>query len=337
MRRSRCRARLGATLAAGVIAAGGWCAGPAAAQNVSAGVEGGAFLLLPMGARATALGQAAAADGGTSEAVFWNPAGLATLARGEFALHHYDAFFGSGDAVVIAVPSSRLGSFAFTAYLVNYGDLAVTRADLGPEPVGQISPRNLALMASYATDVAGGVAVGLTYKLVQFRVDCSGDCSQVPTATGTSNAVDVGLRYDASAWLPVVFGVTVRNLGFPLQVNNRSQEDPLPTRVVVGVSVAVLRPSAGTQGIDARVLADVQGTVNEGAVAAVTLVGAEAGVGELVRLRAGYAFLNSDARGPSLGFGVRFGNIAFDLASVFAVTEEVGDKQPVHVSFRVIF
>jgi len=337
MRRSRCRARLGATLAAGFIAAGGWSAVPAAAQNVSAGVEGGAFLLLPMGARATALGQAATADGGSSEAVFWNPAGLATLARGEFALHHYDAFFGSGDAVVIAVPSSRLGSFAFTAYLVNYGDLAVTRADLGPEPVGQISPRNLALMASYATDVAGGVALGLTYKLVQFRVDCSGDCSQVPTATGTTNAVDVGLRYDASAWLPVVFGVTVRNLGFPLQVNNRSQEDPLPTRVVVGVSVAVLRPSAGTHGIDARVLTDVQGTVNEGAVDPVTLVGVEAGVGELVRLRAGYAFLNSEARGPSLGFGVRFGNIAFDLASVFSVAEAVGDKQPVHVSFRVIF
>jgi hypothetical protein len=337
MRRSRCRARLGATLAALFIAAGGWSTVPAAAQNVSAGVEGGAFLLLPVGAKATALGQAATADGGSSEAVFWNPAGLATLARAEFALHHYDAFFGSGDAVVIAVPSSRFGTFAFTAYLVNYGDLAVTQADLGPEPVGQISPRNLALMASYATDVAGGVAIGLTYKLVQFRVDCTGDCSQVPTATGTTNAVDVGLRYDASGWLPVVFGVTLRNLGFPLQVNNRSQEDPLPTRVVVGVSVAVLRPSAGTQGIDARVLADVQGTVNEGALEPVPLVGVESGVGELVRLRAGYAFLNSNARGPSLGFGVRFGNIAFDLASVFSVTEAVGDKQPVQISFRVIF
>lgn len=338
MRRSRCSLRLAsATLAAGLFAAGGWDAVPAAAQPVSAGVEGGAFLLLPVGARATALGQAATADGGTSEAVFWNPAGLASLARSEFALHHYDAFFGSGDALVIAVPSSRLGSFAFTAYLVNYGDLAVTRADLGPEPVGQISPRNLALMASYATDVAGGVAFGLTYKLLQFRVDCTGDCSQVPTATGTSNAVDVGLRYDASGWLPVVFGVTLRNLGFPLQVNNRAQEDPLPTRVVVGVSVAVVRPPAGTQGIDARILADVQGTVNEGSLAPVTLVGVESGVGELVRLRAGYAFLNSNARGPSLGFGVRFGDIAFDLASVFAVAEAVGDKQPVHISFRVIF
>jgi hypothetical protein len=338
MRRSRCNLRLGpAALAAGLIAAGGWSAVPAAAQNVSAGVEGGAFLLLPVGARATALGQAASADGGTSEAVFWNPAGLATLARGEFALHHYDAFFGSGDAVVIAVPSARLGSFALTAYLVNYGDLAVTRADLGPEPVGQISPRNLALMASYATDVAGGVAIGVTYKLVQFRVDCTGDCSQVPTATGTTNAVDVGLRYDASSWLPVVFGLTLRNLGFPLQVNNRSQEDPLPTRVVVGVSVAVLQPRAGTPGIDARVLVDVQGTVNEGALEPVTLLGVESGVGELVRLRAGYAFLNSNARGPSLGFGVRFGNIAFDLASVFSSAEAVGDKQPVHISFRVIF
>ena len=337
MRRSRCSTRLGPATLAALLFAAPWRAVPAAAQPASAGVEGGAFLLLPIGARATALGQAAAADGGTSEAVFWNPAGLATLARGEFALHHYDAFFGSGDALVVAVPSASLGSFAFTAYLVNYGDLAVTRADLGPEPVGQISPRNLALMASYATEVVGGVSVGLTYKLVQFRVDCSGDCSQVPTATGTTNAVDVGLRYDASSWLPVVFGLTLRNLGFPLQVNNRSQEDPLPTRLVAGVSVAVVRPPAGAQGIDARVLVDLQGTVNEGALDPVTLVGLESGVGELVRLRAGYAFLNSNARGPSLGFGVRFGNIAFDLASVFSSAEAIGDKQPVHISFRVIF
>ncbi len=339
MRRSRSSLRLSpATLAAGLIAAGGWGAAPApAAAQTSAGVEGGAFLLLPIGARATGLGQAAVADGGTSEAVFWNPAGLAQLAHGEFAIHHYDAFFGSGDAIVIAVPSPKLGAFALTAYLVNYGDLAVTRADLGPEPVGQISPRNLALMATYATDVAGGVSLGLTYKLAQFRVDCSGDCSQVPTATGTTNAVDVGLRYDAAGWLPAVFGVTLRNLGFPLQVNNKAQADPLPTRVVVGVAVTMVRPPAGTAGLDARVLADVQGTVGEGSLDPVTLVGVESGVGELVRLRAGYSFLNSAARGPSLGFGVRLGDIAFDLATVFAVAEAVGDTQPVQISFRVIF
>ena len=309
---------------------------PVRAQGPSAGVEGGAFLLLPVGARAVALGQAATADGGTSEAVFWNPAGLATLAKGEFAVYHYDAFFGSGDAIAIAVPSSRLGTFALTAYLVNYGDLAVTRGDLGPEPVGQISPRNLELMASYATDL-GRLAAGITYKLVQFRVDCSGDCSQVPTATGTTQAVDLGVQYTFAGWRPVVVGVSLRNLGFNLQVNNRAQADPLPTRLSVGVSAEVVRPADGVQGLDARVLADVQGTVLEGPLSTVTLVGVESGVGEMLRLRFGYAFLDSNARGPSLGIGVKFGSIAFDLARTFNSAQDVGDTEPVHISFRVIF
>jgi hypothetical protein len=335
MRRSRSRARFRAALAAAAVVAAGR-AQPARAQGLSAGVEGGAFLLLPVGARAVALGQAATADGGTSEAVFWNPAGLAALAKGEFAIYHYDAFFGSGDAITVAVPSSRLGSFALAAYLVNYGDQAVTRGDLGPEPVGQISPRNLALMASYATDI-GGLAAGITYKLVQFRVDCTGDCSQVPTATGTTQAVDVGMQYTIGGSRPVVVGVSLRNLGFNLQINNRAQADPLPTRVSVGVSAQLVRPAEGVQGLDARVLADVQGTVFQGPLATVTLVGVESGVGELLRIRFGYAFLDSNARGPSLGVGAKFGSIAFDLARTFNSAQDVGDTQPVHFTFRVTF
>ena len=313
-----------------------WRTPAARAQGSSAGVEGGAFLLLPVGARAVALGQAATADGGSSEAVFWNPAGLASLARGEFAVYHYDAFFGSGDAIAIAVPSSRLGTFAVTAYLVNYGDLAVTRADLGPEPVGQISPRNVELMASYATDV-GPLAAGISYKLVQFRVDCTGDCSNVPTAAGTTHAVDLGVQYAFGGWRPVVVGVSLRTLGCNLQVNNRAQADPLPARLSVGVSAQVVRPAAGVEGVDARVLADVQGTVLEGPLTTVTLVGVESGVGSTLRLRFGYAFLNSNARGPSLGFGVRFGSIAFDLARTFNAAQDVGDTEPVQFNFRVVF
>jgi hypothetical protein len=330
MRPSRCRS------AAAVASLLACCVTPATAQQGSAGTEGAAFLLLPVGARATALGQTATADGGTSEAIFWNPAGLVALPRGEFAVHHYDAFFGSGDAVAFAVPSA-LGSFALAAYLVNYGDLSVTRGDLGPEPIGQISARNIALMASYATDVSGGLALGLTYKLVQFRVDCTGDCSTVPTATGTTHAVDLGVRYVAASAVPLVIGVSLRNLGFNLQVNNRAQADPLPTRVSVGVSVRVLRPMSGTDGLDARVLADVQGTVGSGSLEPVTTFGVESGVGGMLWIRGGYAFLNSAARGPSLGVGVKFGSIAIDLARAFFETGALGDKEPVHFSFRVIF
>ncbi|MBI4542616.1 MAG: PorV/PorQ family protein [Gemmatimonadetes bacterium] len=308
----------------------------AAAQAIPT-VEGGAFLLLPVGARAVALGQAAAADGGTSESLFWNPAGLAALPGAEFAVHHYTLFFGTGDAAVLAVPSASLGTFAASAYIVDYGDLDVTRGDIGPDPVGQIRPRNIVLLGSYATDVVAGFAAGVTYKLIQFRVDCAGECSGVPAATGTTHAVDIGIRYVSPAAFPLVIGAALRNVGFRLQVNNQAQADPLPTRLAVGVSYGVLRRPAGGQGFDLRVLADLQGSLGRGTLSPVTLVGVESGVGESVRFRGGYAFLDSEAKGPSLGIGLKLGTVALDLGRVFSARANLGEDEPIHVSFRMIF
>ncbi|MDO8667090.1 MAG: PorV/PorQ family protein [Gemmatimonadales bacterium] len=325
MRPSRCRLSLTALLLTAI---------PAAAQTAPT-AAGGAFLLLPVGARATALGQAAAADGGTSEALFWNPAGLAALARSEFAIHHATQFFGATDAVVIAVPSSSFGTFALAAYIVDYGEDQVTLPG-GGDPVGTVTSRNLELLASYATDVVGGLAAGIAYKLIQFRVDCSGDCANVPTATGTTHAVDVGLRYVFPAF-PLVIGAVVRNVGFKLQVNNQAQADPLPARLQVGVSYGLRRPPAGVEGLDVRVLADLQGAVGQGTLSPVTLVGVEWGVRDVVRIRGGYAFLDSEARGPSIGIGVTFGSVAFDIAKVFFANDDLGEKEPIHLSLRAMF
>jgi len=307
------------------------------AQGISR-PQGAEFLLLPVGARATALGQAAAAEGGTTESVFWNPAGLAAVPGGEFAVHHFNAFFGTGDAIALAGHSPRLGTVALAAYLVDYGDLDLTPPGGGPLPIGRITPRNVALALSYATDVGAGVAIGVTYKLVQFRVDCAGDCSGVPAATGTSHAVDVGIRYVAST-APVVVGISLRNLGFPLQVENSAQADPLPTRLSVGVAYEVVRPAPGTigDGLDVRVLTDVQGVVGRGPFSPVMLVGVESGVGELIRLRGGYAFTDSEAKGPSIGLGMKLGQLSVDLARVFFANDDLGEKEPFHVSFRAAF
>lgn len=336
MRRSRSSARLLALVLGGVAVSGAGASRSLRAQAITQ-AQGAEFLLLPVGARATALGQAATADGGTTEAIFWNPAGLAALTRGEFAVHHYNAFFGTGDAIALAIHNASLGTFAIAAYLVNYGDLDLTARDGSGAPIGRISPRNLALSATYATDVGGGIEIGVTYKLVQFRVDCSGDCTDVPGSVATTHAVDVGLRYTAAA-IPLVIGVSLRNLGFPLQVNNSPQADPLPTRFSVGVSYLVVRPAAvrPQEQVDVRVLADVQGAFRRGQEAPVTLVGIESGVGDLIRLRGGYAFLDSDARGPSLGVGITIGRMALDLAKVF-FANDIGEQEPFHVSFRAEF
>lgn len=308
-------------------------AAPAPAQ--SAGVaEGGAFLLLPVGARATALGQAGAADAGTTEALFHNPAGLGAVKRGEAAIHHYTAFFGQGDALALAVPVNGMGAFGVAAYIVDYGDLEVTPPG-GGGAIGRVSPRNLTLQLAFGTELVGGVAAGIQYKLVQFRVDCSGDCRQVPTAVGTTHAVDVGVQWAVSAAAPFVLGVAVRHLGFPLQVTNQAQADPLPTRLVVGVKWQVLRPPPGVDALDFTVLADLQGSLAGDGVDPATLVGVESGLRDLVRLRFGYAFVDSESNGPSLGFGVRVGRLGVDLARTFYATDAVGETEPVHLSVRL--
>jgi len=81
----------------------------------------------------------------------------------------------------------------------------------------------------------------------------------------------------------------------------------------------------------------VQGTVGTGSLAPATLIGVESGVKEIIRLRAGYSFLDSNARGPSLGLGFRIGRVGLDLAKTFYATDLVGEQEPLHVSFRVSF
>jgi hypothetical protein len=309
-------------------------AGAARAQAPST-ITGGAFLLVPVGARAAALGQAAVTEAGTTEALFWNPAGLAELKHSELALHHYATFFGNGEAVVLAVPTSALGVFTVAGYVVDYGTLDVTT--FSGVQIGTVTPRNVELAAAYSTPIVGGLSVGIEYKLIQFRVDCSGDCSQVPTAVGTTHAVDIGVRYVLPTATPVVIGAALRNFGFDLQVNNEAQADPLPTRLAVGIAWMVVRPPSGVDGLDVRVLADVQGALGEGSLAPATLLGVESGVRDLVRFRVGYSFLESNAHGPSLGIGLKLGRVGLDLARTFYATDLVGEAEPIHVSFRVTF
>jgi len=337
MRRSRSRLRSLAFLLGGALSLGAGAARGLSAQGITR-PQGAPFLLLPVGARATALGQAATADGGSTEAIFWNPAGLAALTKSEFAVHHFNAFFGTGDAAALAWHGARLGTIALAAYVIDYGDLDLTPRDGGGVTTGRITPRNVALSLSYGADLGAGVDIGVTYKLVQLRVDCSGDCTDVPATTGTTHAADVGVRY-TFAGAPLTVGASLRNVGFNLQVENSAQADPLPTRLAVGFAYEVLRPVSGREAetIDVRVLADLQSAVGHGVFAPLPLVGVEAGVGELIRVRGGYAFLDSDAKGPSLGIGLKVGSVSLDLARVFFANDNLGEKEPFHVSFRAVY
>ena len=122
---------------------------PLAAQDDVA-TDGAIFLLLPVGGRAVGRGQAVVASVDGSEAVWWNPAGLARQEKRELAIHHSDPFFEtSANALTIVVPSSLLGVLAVSANIIDFGDGDQT--DPLGNPLGVVSTRSYVYAASYAT------------------------------------------------------------------------------------------------------------------------------------------------------------------------------------------
>lgn len=300
-----------------------------AAQDLELG--GAAFLLVPVGARATSLGQAAVADGGTSEAAFWNPAGLASLPRSEFAVHHAQTFASNNTALAGYFAHDQLGVIGVAAYLVDFGSQPVIPPG-GGSPVGRLGSKGIELLASYATGFAKTASFGVSYKLIQFRNECEGNCGAGRTIIGTTHAVDVGLQYAIGSALTL--GLAMRHAGFRLQLENNDQADPLPTRIQLGVAYRLLLPArvgGPDDRLDARFLLDLQEPWGQYGDPE-PLLGIDFGFQELIRIRVGYALLESAARGPSIGIGVRYERVAVDFARVFF--ESGTFDEPAYLSVR---
>lgn len=298
--------------------------------------SGALFLVFPVGAEAVGMGQTGVALDGRSEAAFWNPAGLATLENKEFTLHTATLAAGRTHAVSAYFPSARLGVIGGAVYLVDYGDLEAT--DSSGATVGRLSPRNFELLASYATALGGAVELGVNYKLVQFRTDCSGNCGDAPSGEGVTHALDVGGQFALGPARALRIGVALRHIGFALQVQNKEQADPLPARLAVGARYRIALRPLGDDGerLDLRVAADFDSPWGNYEDAEMRL-GFDLGFRDLVRLRGGYAFVEDGLSGPSVGLGVASGSIGVDLARSFLSGTELVVPNPTFFSFRVSF
>ena len=295
--------------------------------------EGGLFLLVPVGARAVGVGQAVVASQLGSEAVWWNPAGLARSEKREAAIHHSQNILATGDALTLLVPSSLLGVAALSIDIFDYGNIERTRGPNGAS--GQILPRNIVYAATYGTPIGAHVNAGITYKLVQFRVDCTGDCGDIPSSSSSTTAVDAGLQYDLGDFAPMTFGAAIRNLGLRFQVNDEDQADPLPTRLQVGVLYRMLSLGGAQRAMDLHLSGDLVNQVTFETPSA--RIGADMIVQKTVHLRAGYGFEHSEGSGASIGFGISAGNLIVDLARVFEGFSSGAGQAPTFLSLRYLF
>ncbi|HEY3112178.1 MAG TPA: PorV/PorQ family protein [Gemmatimonadaceae bacterium] len=318
---------------AGLSALSALLSGNAHAQAPT-GSEGSLFLLLPTGAQAVGMGQAMVAGKPGSEGIWWNPASIAEQDKRELAIHHSKTIAGVGDALTFVLPTRAYGTAAISLNILNIGEQQVT--DEFGDVVGVILPRDVVLAATYAANVTRRLTAGLNYKVVQLRVDCSGQCSSVGPEVKSSRAVDLGGQYEVVAGAPLTFGAAVRNLGGRLNSRETNQRDPLPTQVEVGAMYRLKFIDHYVKDTELRAAGSYINSRSFGGKS--VRVGTDVMYQGKVHLRAGY--VGHDRRGnasASVGFGLQSGAFVFDIARTFGGLPAEGGQMPVYVSLRYLF
>ena len=293
------------------------------------------FLLVPFGAKATALGEAVTADTAlAAEGLWWNPAALARMTSKEIAFHHSQTFLAQSEMLTVVIPSRVIGTVGVAGYFVDYGDQQAT--DGNGNPTGVLRNRSYVLSASYATPIGDRLSVGLTYKLlvVAFN-DCSGACGGQAAPPGSSSALDLGLQYALPTSSPVSLGASVRNLGPKLQVKDQPQADPLPRLLQMGASARI--------PVRALAASDAALDVNLDVIRSPALTGTGISLGSTLSyrgqyfFRVGYKKQAGDAGGPSLGLGFQRDAFGFDFARRFDRLSSQFGEPPTYVTLRARF
>jgi hypothetical protein len=152
-------------------------------------------------ARDVAMGNAFVGVADDSSALFFNPAGLATLKGNEMGLHHLIGLDGiSQDIFTLGMPLGKGTGLGFTAQMVNYGTFEGRNAD------GTLAPSNT------ANQVGMGLGGGLEIlKGLSVGADFRGTIQQLAYDSYTLFDADAGLLYSLpQGWR---FGVSYENFG----------------------------------------------------------------------------------------------------------------------------
>jgi hypothetical protein len=229
---------------------------------------------------------------------------------------------------------------ALSVNIFDYGEQESNPDPTGPGDGagGTIIPRSFVYAATYATPLGSYITAGLTYKLIQFRIDCTGPCPDI-AFSATTSALDVGAQFMLSRSIPLLIGVAARNLvGLKLQVNDSPQSDPIPRRLQVGAQYRIDIPPRIAPETAIRLSLDVVDEIRVGKNPAPRF-GADVSYRDRFHVRGGYAFerSGSEAGGPSIGLGLSTGNLVFDVGRIVSGLSADAGKAPTYLSLRYLF
>tara|TARA_B100000427_G_scaffold328808_1_gene342874 strand:- start:21 stop:956 length:936 start_codon:yes stop_codon:yes gene_type:complete len=269
------------------------------------GEAGSLFLTINPGARSNAMGEAQIGVSNDAYATYYNPAGLVNIGSKEFSFMHTNYLPNlvddmSFDFLTFATPFKEGSSIGGHFTYLNLGD-QMSMDESGNE-LGTFSSYMYALNLSYARLLNDNSSWGINgkYFYQELAVINSVD------ASSSNFALDLGyFRNNVFNNPDLKFGAVLANLG-PGVSFGEGEEDPLPTRLGLGISMLVFEEKA-------LIATDLNYELNDKSF--VLNLGLEYYLVENFALRAG---LINDPSGDlsytTLGVGADLGAIGFDIS-----------------------
>jgi hypothetical protein len=306
--------RLPVRLACALVLAAAWLV----AGRASADPAGFAFLEIPAGARASALGGAFSSMALGVEATYANPAGLEGVKGVELAATHYE-YLEKLRQDQFAVALRALGGGMTGSIRALYSQPIDERDELG-NLTGTFGSHDLELGIGYGRKAGAGLSLGGMAKLVRERIARS---------AAMTWALDLGTAWEPSPGGPLRFGAALQNVG-PAAHYRFGDENggpvPLPAALQAGASYRWdVSPRLAVRGA-------LEGRMTRGRNG-VGMVGTEIEApGTGASLRAGLR-MNDDIASWSAGAGYTVGALRLDYAWV-PTRFDFGDTHRISLNAR---
>ncbi len=282
----------------------------AAPAFAAAGTEPLSFLRLDANARPVALGGAYTALAVDSNALLYNPAGLAWVGKDEATFMHNSYFTGINQEY--AAYASPKGWGATLNYL-NSGSIANTSISNPDGSGGSSSLSDLAFSGGYARKLGDDLSVGGGLKLIR---------ESIANVTGTAWALDAGALFAVRQVPGLKVGGALQNMGPTVKFQQARENLPLNVRGGVGYEFVVAdQKSAASFDLTK----ERGGGVNAQFGLETTLV-------KVLPVRLGFTTDNDAGLGLTTGVGWTHDGLAFDYA--FVPFGDLGNAHRLSVTWK---